>query len=85
MGTENHTTIDLERSLAELETLVTELERGDLPLEQSLARFEQGVNLVRRCQTALNQAEQRVEQLSGVRDGEFQSIPFTASNSDESR
>ncbi len=84
MGTENHTAIDLERSLAELEALVTELERGDLPLEQSLARFEQGVSLVRRCQTALSQAEQRVEQLT-VRDGEFQSIPFTASHSDEPR
>ena len=51
---------DFESALNELETLVEQLERGELSLEQSLEHFERGVQLTRRCQQALQQAEQRV-------------------------
>lgn len=51
----------LEKSLEELEALVTRLEGGDLPLEQALKEFERGVKLTRECQTALKDAEQKVE------------------------
>jgi exodeoxyribonuclease VII small subunit len=51
----------LEKSLEELEALVTRLESGDLPLEQALKEFEHGVKLTRQCQTALQEAEQKVE------------------------
>ena len=51
----------LEKSLEELEALVTRLEAGDLPLEQALKEFEHGVKLTRRCQAALQEAEQKVE------------------------
>jgi exodeoxyribonuclease VII small subunit len=51
----------LEKSLEELEALVVRLESGDLPLEQALKEFEHGVKLTRRCQTALEEAEQKVE------------------------
>jgi len=47
--------------MAELETLVERLERGDLPLEESLKAFERGVQLTRSCQSALKDAEQKVE------------------------
>ena len=53
--------LDFEQALAELETLVEELEGGELPLEKSLAAFERGVALTRRCQSALQAAEQKVE------------------------
>jgi exodeoxyribonuclease VII small subunit len=52
-----------EASLATLEKIVRELERGDLPLEKSLELFEQGVRLSRECQERLNQAERRIEVL----------------------
>jgi exodeoxyribonuclease VII small subunit len=55
--------LDLEKSLAELESLVEELERGDLPLEKAMKKFEDGIKLTRNCQTALKEAEQRVEVL----------------------
>ena len=45
----------------DLEQLVERLEQGDLPLEESLAAFERGVMLTRTCQTALKEAEQKVE------------------------
>lgn len=51
----------LEKSLEELEAIVTRLESGDLPLEQALKEFEHGVKLTRRCQAALQEAEQKVE------------------------
>ncbi len=53
--------IDLEKSLANLETVVEELESGDLPLETAMKKFEEGIKLTRGCQTALKEAEQRVE------------------------
>ncbi len=54
---------DFERALAELEQLISTLEQGDIALEDALQRFERGIVLARHCQTALQQAEQRVEQL----------------------
>lgn len=52
---------DFEVAMKELEALVEKLEQGDLPLEESLAAFERGVMLTRTCQTALKEAEQKVE------------------------
>ncbi len=59
---------NFEGSLAALEKIVRELERGDLPLEESLRLFEEGVTLSRECQERLNQAERRIETL--LRDTE---------------
>ncbi len=54
---------DLEKSLQNLEDLVEELESGDLPLEQAMKKFEEGIKLTRGCQTALKDAEQKVQLL----------------------
>ena len=62
--------IDLEKSLAQLEKLVNELESGDLPLEKAMQKFEQGIKLTRNSQTALRDAEQRVEVLLKSAGGE---------------
>ncbi|HLZ96318.1 MAG TPA: exodeoxyribonuclease VII small subunit [Steroidobacteraceae bacterium] len=53
--------LDFETAMRELEELVDRLEQGELPLEESLAAFERGVMLTRCCQTALKDAEQKVE------------------------
>jgi exodeoxyribonuclease VII small subunit len=52
---------DFETAMRDLEALVERLEQGDLPLEESLAAFERGVMLTRACQSALKEAEQKVE------------------------
>lgn len=57
--------IDLEKALAELEEIVSQLEASDMPLERSLKQFERGVRLSRDCQSALKDAEQRVQALMG--------------------
>lgn len=70
-----------EDALARLENLVSTLESGALPLEEALKTFEQGVRLTRECQQALEQAEQRVQQLLTEGDG-FRLTPLN-DDSDE--
>lgn len=67
--------LDFETAVRELETLVEQLERGELSLEQSLAHFERGVQLTRHCQKALQDAEQRVLVLSQP-SAEAPLVPF---------
>jgi exodeoxyribonuclease VII small subunit len=54
-------TPDFEKALSELEAVVERLEHGELPLEEALKQFEKGIELARSCQSALKQAEQKVE------------------------
>ncbi|MCD2451380.1 MAG: exodeoxyribonuclease VII small subunit [Methylicorpusculum sp.] len=65
-----------EESLAELEKLVEQMEKGDLPLEEALQSFERGVNLTRTCQKALQEAEQKVQILL-EKNGKQTLEPFT--------
>jgi exodeoxyribonuclease VII small subunit len=71
----------LEKSLEELEALVTRLEAGDLPLEQALKEFEHGVKLTRQCQAALQEAEQKVEILL-KKTATAEPSPFTGDDKD---
>jgi len=73
-------TPDFEAALAELESLVERMEQGDLSLDESLKQFERGVELTRACQTALKEAEQKVQILL-EKDGQAELEPF-ASDSD---
>lgn len=69
-----------ESSLEELESIVRDLEQGDLPLEKSLELFEQGVKLSRECQERLNQAERRIEILMRDNQGRSTTRPFEPAN-----
>ena len=53
--------LDFEKALKELESLVETMEQGEISLEDSLKQFERGVDLTRQCQTALKEAEQKVQ------------------------
>ncbi|AAO90017.1 exodeoxyribonuclease VII small subunit [Coxiella burnetii] len=66
---------NFEASLNELTALVEKLEQGDLTLEESLQNFERGVGLVRSCQQALSDAEQKVKVLIN-QDGAETLVPF---------
>jgi len=71
---------DLEKTLQELESIVEQLEEGDLPLEKALKQFEKGVQLSRDCQTALRAAEQRVQILMEGSLKDFDSDAATAAD-----
>ena len=70
-----------ESSLASLEQIVRELERGDVPLEESLRLFEDGVKLTRECQERLGQAERRIEIL--LRDQAGRPVLAALDNDDD--
>lgn len=56
--------LSFEKALAELESIVQKLERGDVALEESVAIYERGEALKRRCDELLRQAEARVEKIT---------------------
>ena len=58
-----------EESLKELESIVNQLEDGDLALEESLKLFEDGVRLSRECRERLTAAERRIDVLMKEADG----------------
>lgn len=61
--------ISFEDALHELQSIVTQLEEGDLTLEASLALYERGQTLAKTCQQYLEEAHLRVETLTA--DGEI--------------
>ena len=61
MSDEVQSAASFEASLEELERVVKELEKGDLPLEKSLELFERGMKLSGDCKEQLEAAETRVE------------------------
>lgn len=75
MPEETSSSRTFESGLEELERIVKDLERGDLPLEQSLALFENGMRLSAECKRQLEEAETRVEILM-KKGSEIVPVPF---------
>jgi exodeoxyribonuclease VII small subunit len=66
-----------EESLQRLETIVNELEKGDVPLDRALALFDEGMKLSGSCRKELEEAEGKVEILL-KRNGKLEAEPFDA-------
>jgi exodeoxyribonuclease VII small subunit len=67
---------NFEESLKQLETIVAQLEQGDVSLEESLKLFEQGTKLSEQCKQQLAEAEGKVEILIKQRNGAMKREPF---------
>ena len=67
---------DFAATLDQLETLVAQLESGELTLEASLTAFERGIRLTRDAQHRLDSAELKVQALLEQSDGSLQAVPF---------
>ncbi|MCC6948189.1 MAG: exodeoxyribonuclease VII small subunit [Bradyrhizobiaceae bacterium] len=61
--------LPFEKALAELESIVQRLEKGDVALEESIQIYERGEALKRRCETLLREAEARVEKITSDASG----------------
>lgn len=61
--------LSFEKALAELETIVARLERGDIALEESIAAYERGEALKAHCTRLLSAAEARVDKIRLSGDG----------------
>jgi exodeoxyribonuclease VII small subunit len=69
LDTEN---MSFENAFEALETIVAQLESGELSLEESVTLFERGRKLSTHCQTLLDQAELRITQLDD--DGNLRAL-----------
>ncbi len=69
-------TVKFEEALARLEAIVSELERGELPLDDSMRIFEEGIKLSKVCLKMLDDAERKVEILVKDKDGRKRARPF---------
>jgi exodeoxyribonuclease VII small subunit len=61
--------VELETTLAKIESLISLLEHNDTGLEEALAAFEKGVKLVRAAQTTLDSADQKISLLIEENNG----------------
>lgn len=68
--------LTFEQALAQLDQVVRDLEDAQLGLDASLARYEQGVRLIKLCHAQLQQAEQRIQLLTAVEQGQPVLQPF---------
>ena len=59
-----------EQAIADLEQVVTQLERGDVALENSIALYERGAQLKKHCEAKLKQAEEKVAAITLDGNGE---------------
>ncbi|MEM9318023.1 MAG: exodeoxyribonuclease VII small subunit [Pseudomonadota bacterium] len=61
--------MSFEDAIAELERVVTQLDRGEVPLEESIRLYERGSALKARCEAKLREAEEKVAQITLDGDG----------------
>ncbi len=62
-------TLTFEQAVERLESIIRRIESGEIGLEQSIREYEHGVSLLKRCRAILEQAEQRVEELTTPKSG----------------
>ncbi len=62
--------------MQQLEQIVMEMEKGDLPLEKALKKFEEGMSLAKFCSEKLDETEQKITLLMQTPDGNAQTAPF---------
>jgi exodeoxyribonuclease VII small subunit len=58
-----------EKAMAELEEIVTRLEKGAVTLEESIQIYERGEALRKHCEGLLQSAEMRIEKITLGADG----------------
>lgn len=61
--------MNFEENVKQLEKIVQELEKGDLNLDESIKKFEEGMNLSKKCNEILEEAEKKITVLIKKDDG----------------
>ena len=73
--------ISFEEAMERLESIVSKLESGDVPLETAIDLFQEGMQLSQLCGSKLEQVERKIEMLIETENG-IQRKPFAAANED---
>ena len=66
---------NFEESMKKLETIVTELENGNLNLDESVKKFEEGMKIAKQCNNILEDSEKKITILL-EEDGELKEEKF---------
>jgi exodeoxyribonuclease VII small subunit len=69
---------NFEDALAELEQILSLIEKGEVGLEESLVKYERGNFLIQHCRGILGAAERQVELLSKSPNGDLTAMPMSA-------
>lgn len=69
-------TLGFESALAELETIVKDLETGKVSLEDSIAAYERGMLLKAHCESKLRDAQMKIEKIVVGSNGSLSAEPF---------
>jgi exodeoxyribonuclease VII small subunit len=67
--------LSFEEALAELQSLVKSLEKGDSKLDDAINSYQRGVDLKRHCEAKLREAQLKVEKIVHSADGTIATEP----------
>ena len=65
-----------ESAMERLESIVNELESGDLNLDEAMKKFQEGVKLSKFCSNKLDETEKKVSILLKDEEGNIRTEPF---------
>lgn len=72
-----------EQSLKELETIVSDLEKGELPLEESIQKYQSGIERLKECHEILGKAQKRIEILTKDAKGALSVKPMNERSAEQ--
>ena len=75
-GEQQTEAMSFENAMSELETIVSDLEKGETDLEGAIAAYERGVTLKKFCEEKLRQAQLRVDKIESDAGGAVRTEPF---------
>ena len=78
-STETKPEKSFEQNLTELETIVSDLEKGELPLEESIQKYQDGIERLKQCHQILEQAQKKVDLLTRDARGALATKPLPGS------
>ncbi|WP_139994519.1 exodeoxyribonuclease VII small subunit [Paenibacillus paridis] len=82
MAATNNSELTFEEAMERLDSIVSRLENGDVPLETAIELFQEGMILSKLCGGKLEQVERKIEVLIETEQG-FQKKPFADVNEDK--
>ena len=68
--------MSFEKAMAELETIVSDLENGSIELEESIKKYQRGIQLKKHCDQKLKEANMKIDQIEIDKNGNVTEKPF---------
>ena len=68
--------MSFEKAMAELETIVSDLENGSIELEESIEKYQRGIQLKKHCDQKLKEANMKIDQIEIDKNGKVTEKPF---------